>query len=91
MPCRECGATLLVYDEVGSLVCTQCGTLADPSQAVLADHNDHTATSYNTLRTSKGWHLAQTKQDRDRKNTVRRPVLPSPSLTPPLDRHEDLH
>ncbi|KAF8557346.1 hypothetical protein OG21DRAFT_353630 [Imleria badia] len=69
MPCRECAATVLVQDDVGSLVCTECGTLADPSQAVLADHSGPT-TSYAPPRTSKGWHLAQTKQDRDRKNTI---------------------
>ncbi|KAF8447472.1 hypothetical protein L210DRAFT_3390192 [Boletus edulis BED1] len=71
MPCRECGASHLVHDDVGSLVCTDCGTLADPNQAVLTSHNDGLITSsYLAPRTSKGWHLAQTKQDRDRKNTI---------------------
>ncbi|KAH0827007.1 hypothetical protein J3R83DRAFT_4674 [Lanmaoa asiatica] len=71
MGCRECGAAQLVHDDVGSLVCTNCGTLADPAQAVLADHNDYPSTlSYSAPRTSKGWHLAQTKQDRDRKNMI---------------------
>lgn len=75
MICRECGAAQLVHDEVGSFVCTRCGTLADPAQAALADSNDHPSTvSYSTPRTSKGWHLAQTKQDRDRKNMVGRYV-----------------
>ncbi|KAG9318877.1 hypothetical protein JVU11DRAFT_984 [Chiua virens] len=69
MRCRECDATQLIYDDVGSLVCTNCGTLADPAQAVLVyHHNDTTVSHPGAPRTSKGWHLAQTKQDRDRKN-----------------------
>ncbi|KAG8217902.1 hypothetical protein J3R82DRAFT_6068 [Butyriboletus roseoflavus] len=73
MRCHGCGATQLVNDDDvgGSLVCTHCGTLADPAQTVLADYNDYpTTASYSAPRTSKGWYLAQTKQDRDRKNTI---------------------
>lgn len=71
MPCRECGAAQLVHDDVGSVVCTDCGTLADPAQVILADPNGYLSTiSYVAPRTSKGWHLAQTKQDRDRRNMV---------------------
>ena len=92
MACRECAATQLVHDDVGSLVCTRCGTLADPAQAVLADHNDYpTTSSYSAPRTREGWHLAQTKQDRDRKNMVGRHVPSSSLLTRPSDRYEYLH
>lgn len=73
MTCRECGAAQLVRDDVGSFVCTNCGTLADPAQVIFADNDDHPSTaSYPAPRTSKGWHLAQTKQVRDRKNAVGR-------------------
>ena len=91
MACPECGASPLVHDDVGSLVCTDCGTLADPAQTVLASHNDHPTTSYSAPRTAKGWYLAQTKQDRDRKNTVRPHVWPPSLLTPPSACHEHLH
>ena len=71
MACHECGVAQLARDDAGSLVCTSCGTLVNPTQLVLADSDGHPhAASYSVPRTSKGWHLAQTKQDRYRKNMV---------------------
>lgn len=78
--CNECGSTTVWDDDVGSAVCTSCGSLTDPSQSVLTSghHNDNdTAYSFwdpstsTTLRGRYNWDLAgQGKESRDRKNLV---------------------
>lgn len=82
--CKECGESTIWDQDLGSAVCTQCGTLTDPSQSVLTSHLEHTDTSArefpfwhsvqggNTLKGRNGWALAgQGKEARHRNNTVR--------------------
>ena len=82
--CEECGACTIWDQDVGSAICPECGTLADPTQSVLASHLEVPDTSGrdfvpwnnvaggSTLRGRNGWALAgQGKEARDRKNTVR--------------------
>lgn len=82
--CEECGACTIWDQEVGSAICPECGTLADPTQSVLTSHLEFADTSGreftrwtnvpggSTLRGRNGWALAgQGKEARDRKNTVR--------------------
>ncbi|OBZ75422.1 Transcription initiation factor IIB [Grifola frondosa] len=81
--CEECGEPTIWDQDLGSAICTQCGTLADPSQSVLTSHLETTDTSGrdfsfwstvqggSTLRGRNGWALAgQGKEARDRKNTI---------------------
>ncbi|KAL1947434.1 hypothetical protein VTO73DRAFT_14395 [Trametes versicolor] len=81
--CEECGATTEWDQELGSAICLQCGTLADPTQSVFTSHYDYIDTSAreysawsnvpggSTLRGRNGWALAgQGKEARDRKNTI---------------------
>ena len=78
--CNECGSTTVWDDDVGSAVCTSCGSLTDPSQSVLTSghHNDNYTDSSlwdpstsTTLRSRYNWDLAgQGKESRDRKNMV---------------------
>ncbi|KAI0806974.1 hypothetical protein C8Q74DRAFT_1188006 [Fomes fomentarius] len=81
--CEECGANTEWDQDIGSAICLQCGTLADPTQSVLASHleyNDVSGREYvpwlnipgsSTLRGRNGWALAgQGKEARDRQNTV---------------------
>lgn len=83
--CDECGSTTVWDDDVGSAVCTNCGSLTDPSQSVLTSahwghQNDTTdsslwdpsaSTTLKCHRTGNNWDLAgQGKESRDRKNTV---------------------
>ncbi|EIW60749.1 uncharacterized protein TRAVEDRAFT_57891 [Trametes versicolor FP-101664 SS1] len=81
--CEECGATTEWDQELGSAICLQCGTLADPTQSVFTSHYDYIDTSAReysvwsnvpgggTLRGRNGWALAgQGKEARDRKNTI---------------------
>jgi transcription factor IIIB 90 kDa subunit len=83
--CNECGSATVWDGDVGSAVCTTCGSLTDPSQSVLTSghHNDNdTAVSSlwdpstlpstsTTLRSRYNWDLAgQGKESRDRKNMV---------------------
>lgn len=82
--CAECGEPTVYEEELGSAVCTSCGTLSNPSQNILASHLDRVDTSgyeYNshvnttqgsTLKGRNGRALAgQDKDARDRRNTVR--------------------
>jgi hypothetical protein len=77
--CNECGSATVWDDDVGSAVCTSCGSLTDPSQSVLTsahwDHHndttDSTSTTLKCLRSRNNWDLAgQGKESRDRKNMV---------------------
>ncbi|KAI0648238.1 hypothetical protein C8Q79DRAFT_999652 [Trametes meyenii] len=81
--CEECGATTQWDQDLGSAICLQCGTLADPTQSVFTSHFDYIDTSAreftawsnvpggSTLRGRNGWALAgQGKEARDRKNTI---------------------
>ncbi len=81
--CEDCGATTEWDQELGSAICLQCGTLADPTQSVFTSQYDYVDTSAreysawsnvpggSTLRGRNGWALAgQGKEARDRKNTV---------------------
>ena len=82
--CAECGEPTIYEEELGSAVCAGCGTLANPSQSILASHLEHVDTSgyeytsyANTiqggmLKGRNGWALAgQGKDARDRRNTAR--------------------
>ncbi|KAF8803496.1 hypothetical protein BYT27DRAFT_7195323 [Phlegmacium glaucopus] len=78
--CNECGSTTVWDDDVGSAVCTNCGSLTDPSQSVLtsAHWNDtidsftwdpSASTTLKCLRTGNNWDLpGQGKESRNRKN-----------------------
>ncbi|GBE82611.1 predicted protein [Sparassis crispa] len=80
--CEECGESTEWDQELGSAVCTHCGTLADPTQSVLTSHLEPTDTSgreyssWNTVQGStlkgrNGWALSgQSKEARDRNNTI---------------------
>ncbi|KIP04803.1 hypothetical protein PHLGIDRAFT_180745 [Phlebiopsis gigantea 11061_1 CR5-6] len=81
--CASCGDPTIYEEELGSAVCTSCGTLTNPSQSVLASHLEHVDTSGyertpyanpsqgSTLKGRNGWALAgQDKDARDRRNTV---------------------
>ncbi|KAI0933650.1 hypothetical protein AcV5_005742 [Taiwanofungus camphoratus] len=79
--CEECGDSTIWDQELGSAICTHCGTLADPTQSVLTSHLEHTDTSgreffWNTvqggtLKGRNGWALSgQGKEVRDRRNTI---------------------
>ncbi|PIL30498.1 hypothetical protein GSI_07198 [Ganoderma sinense ZZ0214-1] len=81
--CEECGASTVWDSDVGSAICLQCGTLADPTQSVLASHLETVDVSGrdfapwvnvpggSTLRGRNGWALSgQGKEGRDRKNTI---------------------
>ena len=86
--CEECGASTVWDQDIGSAICLQCGTLADPTQSVLTSHLEQPDTSghdrsywsavpgSSTLRGRNGRVLAgQEKDARDRRNTVRTPAL----------------
>jgi len=82
--CHECGEETFWDDALGSSVCMSCGTLADPSQNVLASHlesfnnsgrEDPTWTPGNptlkSIRNNNGWALSgQGKEAQARQNTV---------------------
>ncbi|KAH9948593.1 hypothetical protein B0H21DRAFT_689815 [Amylocystis lapponica] len=80
--CGECGESTTWDQELGSSICTHCGTLVDPTQSVLASHIESTDVSGrenpfwynvrgNTLKGRNGWALAgQGKEARDRHNTI---------------------
>ncbi|KAF8843634.1 hypothetical protein BDN67DRAFT_896882 [Paxillus ammoniavirescens] len=84
MACPDCGGEYVFHEQVGSPICTQCGTLADPAQCILASHienhnstNTYTANSWisppshTAIRNKNGWNLAgHTKEARDKKNTM---------------------
>ncbi|RPD59131.1 hypothetical protein L226DRAFT_553616 [Lentinus tigrinus ALCF2SS1-7] len=81
--CEECGASTVWDQDIGSAICLQCGTLADPTQSVLTTHLEQYDTSghdrsqwsnipgASTLRGRNGRVLAgQEKEARDRRNTI---------------------
>ncbi|KAI8999003.1 hypothetical protein BD414DRAFT_454349 [Trametes punicea] len=81
--CEECGATTEWDPDLGSAICLQCGTLADPTQSVFTSHLDYVDTSarefvpwsnvpgMSTLRGRNGRVLGgQDKEARDRRNTI---------------------
>ncbi|KAI0328122.1 hypothetical protein GY45DRAFT_1362902 [Cubamyces sp. BRFM 1775] len=80
--CEECGATTEWDPDLGSAICLQCGTLADPTQSVFTSHLDYVDSSReytgwsnvpggSTLRGRNGRVLAgQDKEARDRRNTI---------------------
>ncbi|KZT11649.1 uncharacterized protein LAESUDRAFT_755282 [Laetiporus sulphureus 93-53] len=79
--CAECGEATVWDQELGSAICTHCGTLADPTQSVLNSHLEFydgflretpwTDISKSTLKGRNGWALpGQGKEARDRQNTI---------------------
>ena len=83
--CPACGEQTVYEEELGSAVCTHCGTLVDPDQSVLASHLEHVDVSgrdyshrasgsgvgAGTLKGRNGWALlGQDKEARDRRNKV---------------------
>ncbi|CAL1703707.1 unnamed protein product [Somion occarium] len=82
--CAECGERTTWEQELGSSICTNCGTLSNPSQSILASHLEHQDTSgYDnsaywsqsqglaTLKGRSGWALAgQDKESRQRRNMI---------------------
>ncbi|KAF9246113.1 hypothetical protein BU15DRAFT_84920 [Melanogaster broomeanus] len=95
MACPECRGEYVLHEDIGSLICTQCGTLADPAQCILSSHienHDSTNTysasswisnaSHSAVRNKNGWNLAgQTKEARDRRNMVAMSTFMSSVLT----------
>lgn len=88
--CVECGEATVWEQELGSAICTTCGTLSNPSQSILASHLENPDTSgydnslywnncrVGTLKGRNGWTLTgQEKQAREERNTVRRVPLHS--------------
>jgi transcription factor IIIB subunit 2 len=86
LPCNHCGSSTLWDDSISSAVCTECGSLADPSQSVLTSSsfvnpNDTSEPSLwdsaapitlKGFRRGNNWDLVgQGKEARDRKNMVR--------------------
>lgn len=84
--CKACDSKTIFDAEVGSNICTSCGTLEDPSQSVLASHfdfarngdstRDFPLSNVNTdalrsLRNKNGWNIAgSTKEVRENRNMV---------------------
>lgn len=83
--CAECGGETTWEQELGSTICTGCGTLSNPSQSILASHLERDDTSgrdysvywnqsqgLGTLKGRNGWSLAgQDRESRQRRNMVR--------------------
>lgn len=82
--CAACGEPTVYEEELGSAVCTACGTLSNPTQSVLASHLEHQDTSgyqyntyvnagaaHDTLKGRSGWALkGQEKEAREKRNMV---------------------
>ncbi|KAA1471296.1 hypothetical protein DENSPDRAFT_837257 [Dentipellis sp. KUC8613] len=82
--CHQCAQPTEWSPDVGSAVCTSCGTLADPSQSVLtsaADFADNTyvrdfldytrPSTLKSIRSASGWDLAgQGKEARYERNKL---------------------
>jgi len=84
--CVECGELSIWEQELGSAICTRCGTLSNPSQSVLASHLEHVDTSghdysqywnhtlakgRSAIKGRNGWNLpGQDKEATHRRNTV---------------------
>ncbi|KAG6821070.1 hypothetical protein H0H93_007229 [Arthromyces matolae] len=70
--CKECGVVTRWDDDAGSAICPSCGTLADPSQTILADSSHLNVPSHPTILKSfrtQGHNLAgQGKESRDVRN-----------------------
>ncbi|KAG6852613.1 hypothetical protein C0991_010484 [Blastosporella zonata] len=70
--CKECGGHTEWHDDAGSLICTNCGTLADPSQTILADPDYVSTAAVATILKSfrsQGHTLAgQSKEFREARN-----------------------
>ncbi|KDQ59545.1 hypothetical protein JAAARDRAFT_624582 [Jaapia argillacea MUCL 33604] len=84
--CQDCGSDTVFDTEVGSNICTSCGTLEDPTQSVLTSHWDFAPESTRdfpladlkskSLRGRNGWNLAgQSKEVRENRNSVSTPIL----------------
>jgi transcription factor IIIB 90 kDa subunit len=83
--CAACGQPTVFEEDLGSAICTSCGTLSNPSQNILDSHLEHIDSSGrdyqpqsipiaggSTLKGRDGRSLAgQDKEARDRRNTVR--------------------
>lgn len=70
--CAECGGPTEWDESVGSAICTECGTLADPTQSVLTTDLDFpsngtsgpwTTNTTLSLKGRKGWTLAGQSQE----------------------------
>lgn len=70
--CAECGGRTEWDENVGSAICIECGTLADPTQSVLTNHLDFpsngtsgpwTTNTTLSLKGRKGWTLAGQSQE----------------------------
>ncbi|KAH9926127.1 uncharacterized protein B0H18DRAFT_351681 [Fomitopsis serialis] len=69
--CAECDGPTEWDEGVGSAICTECGTLADPTQSVLTTRYDFAPNTTNepwttlttTLKSRKGWALPGQSQD----------------------------
>lgn len=97
--CKECGHPTEWAQDIGSAVCTECGTLADPSQqsALTSAHDSfpHDAPSYAPLTTLKSirrnatWDLpGQSSDSRNDRNKVLSLSLSFfPILNSPLSAH----
>ena len=76
--CSQCAAPTIWDDEVGSALCTSCGSLVDPSQSVLTTDSVEASvwhvpasTTLKSLRSGNNWDLSGQGQDaRDRRNAV---------------------
>ncbi|KAK7689143.1 hypothetical protein QCA50_007834 [Cerrena zonata] len=82
--CAECGGETTWEQELGSAICTTCGTLSNPSQSILASHFEREDTSgrdysaywnrsqgLGTLKGRNGWSLAgQDRESRQRRNMI---------------------
>ncbi|KIY50986.1 hypothetical protein FISHEDRAFT_57119 [Fistulina hepatica ATCC 64428] len=82
MPCTQCGSVTVWDDYVNSEVCVECGTLVDPTQYVLRQHEPDTTTradisafprSLTLLKSNRksGWDLAgQSKEARAQRSQL---------------------
>lgn len=82
--CAECGGETVWEQELGSAICTTCGTLCNASQSILASHIEREDTSgrdysaywnqsqgFGTLKGRNGWSLpGQDRESRHRRNAV---------------------
>ncbi|GLB35406.1 hypothetical protein LshimejAT787_0209710 [Lyophyllum shimeji] len=84
-PCKDCGGPTAWDDDAGTVICTQCGTLADPAQSLLTNEvvsnlasqatglwDGTAATTLKSLRAQgTSWDLTgQGKEARDRRNSL---------------------
>ncbi|KAG1756488.1 uncharacterized protein EDB91DRAFT_1092925 [Suillus paluster] len=97
MTCLDCGGTSVWDDDVCSSICTQCGTLSDSAQYVLASHTESHDSSVRQFQPGswlsssaaplknihkQGWNLAgQHKESRDRRNAIAMSIFINSVLT----------